>query len=308
MPVTIASTGTFNGASTSAPAGLAAASAAGSAITRNAPAAGDNCATNQYGTGTQASAFTSWDAITGRTIQVWRTYFSGVPPSSITADLQTAATNGIAVAMSFKPTLATTSGGGNSADRSTINSFLASCASFGLVAMCAMYHEPAAEIGNANTYGFTQAYYGPTVRQYYPLVYGGQCGNFTNGNLTTYENYFNTAVTAGAGFDAAVIDYYANGYVAGTRLDTYAAFTDSQGLASFGLWECGLDESVVSQANGTAYWQYLASFFAARAAAGKGVGYITHFSLATPDGTAGFPFSGTDYQIALYDALYDAVG
>jgi hypothetical protein len=335
MPVTILNTGTFNGGGTDSPAAgpaaasaaakqnaatagaaarLAAASAAGAAISRLGPGlVGDQATTDQYGTGTQASAITAWQTATGRTMQVRRVYYSGAPPSSIDANLSADAAAGRAAAISFKPTQATTLGGGSSTDRTTIDSFLSSCVSAGLKAAVCMYHEPVTEIGNASTYAFTQQYYGPTVRTYYPLVYGGQCGDFAHGSLANYQSYYNTAVTAGAAFDTAMVDYYCTAtwtLGSSTLLDGHAAFTDGQGLASFGNWEYGVDEDVVSTTVGTNWWNYMASFYAARAAAGKGIGYLTHFSLLTPDGVAGHPFNNAaaTYEISLFDALWDAVG
>lgn len=330
MPVTIASTGLFNGgvlaglsganaaayavtgpgSGTSASAGLARVTATGQAATvtlGTAGLCGDDCVPSDYGGGTQAAAITDWQSITGRTLQVLRYYYSGLPPSSISTALQALADAGIAVALSFKPTVATTSGGGSSTDRSTINSFLSSCSSYGLNAMVAMYHEPCAELHSASNYGYTQAYYGPTVRSYYPLVFSGQCGDFTCGSLATFESYYSAATTSGATFDTANVDYYAtSGWTLGgsTLMDSFASFTDGQGLSSFGTWEWNLDYdgqgNAISQSVGTAFGNYIASFYSARSSAGKGIGYVTHFSLGT-----GMLASG--WQIPVFDSIWDAV-
>ncbi len=264
---------------------------------------GDNDDNGVYGTGTQASAITAWQGITGRALAVRRVYFPGLPPTAITADLQADADAGRAVALSMKPSTSLVA-----ADRTTIDSFLSDCKSHGLVAQVAMYHEPAQELGSVPTYQGVQNFYGPTVSAYYPLAYCGQCGSGA-GSQANYAAYISGIESL---FGAAAIDFYCNDYLfTGTgspfRPDVFAAaVTDPLGLP-FGIWEMGANEGTQSSADITAYWGYLAGMFAARITAGKPAGYVCHYTKNPPSVNSTPVLYAGSFQVPLYQALADAV-
>jgi hypothetical protein len=167
--------------------------------------------------------------------------------------------------------------------------------------MCSMYHEPVSEGLSVGQYQGMINYYGPTVRQYYPLNYSGQASS-GGGTVANYQTYYMSG-----SFDAASVDYYCANYDAGLLISDYAAVTDADNLP-FGLWEFGVNESGQTQTQGTNFYTYLQSFFTGRLSAGKGNGYISHYTASPPAKLSDPAFATGDYQISLYQSLYDVFG
>lgn len=248
---------------------------------------------------TTAQAITNWTAISGRPLDVRRAYFApGVIPAAITADLQADATAGRKVAMSLKPAL-------DGSDQTALNTFLLSCKNAGLVADVCLYHEPFSEGLTAAQYHSVVSSYGPTVRTYFPYLYCGSSGS--SAATSAYASYY----VSGA-FQKAAVDFYCPAYDGGFRIDSYSVVTDADNLP-FGLWE--FDSSTdptagQTQAQATAYFGYVQSFFAGRVASG-----LTNADLCLFfDATALSPpkdytpiTSSSDYRVALYQAIFDAL-
>src|SRR6266498_4243152 len=247
-----------------------------------------------------AQAITQWEALTGRALNVRREYFAagqyGTGSFLITTDLSADAAAGRKVCLTLRPPYNPTS----STDRTNMATFLDSCKAAGLDADITLWHEPFYSGLTAAQFQAMIAFYGPTVRSRYPLV-------FCTANSAVKNNSENSYYTAGA-FDKVATDYYAQGFASGDTLDAAAAIADSAGLP-FGVWELNASTDAgsgqtVTQA--TDYFAYLQSFFDARDVAGKPSAELLLFNADTLAAQETPITDPADYRLPLWNSLYDA--
>jgi hypothetical protein len=253
------------------------------------------------GAATLAQAITQWQALTGRTMAVRREYYAagvyGTGAFAITTDLTADAAAGRKVCLTLRPPFNPT----NATDRTNIATFLASCKAAGLDMDITLWHEPFFAGLTAAQYIAMINFYGPTVRAQYPLVFG-------TGGSSVQNNNENAYYPGDAAVDKVVTDYYADGYVAGRRLDLPAAPADNAVPPKpFGVWEMNASSSAQTQADGTSYFQYVQSYFTARSVAGKPNAEVLLFNGDT-NATQETPLTDAlDYRLALWQSLADSV-
>jgi len=252
------------------------------------------------GPATLAQAIAQWQAASGRTMGVRREYYGASSfPGAVTADLLADQAAGRKVCLTLRPAYNPVS----AADLAAMTTFLASCKAAGVVMDIALWHEPFYSGLSQAQFQAMIAYYGPAVRQYYPLV-------FVTANSAVLANGEGAYFTAGA-FDKTATDYYAGGYVSGDRLDTTAAIADGASPPlPFGIWELNASTDAVSgqtQVQATNYFGYIKSFFDSRAAQGKANlnGDLLLFN-ADSNAAQETPLTyGGDYRMALWQAQVD---
>lgn len=191
---------------------------------------------------TLQQCISQWQVYVGRPLTVRAQDFTSGIPAAITADLQSDATAGRKVCMSFSPAFNPTT----TSDLNALNTFLNSCKNGGLEAEVALYIDPPNVAGmTASLCIAAYQFYASTIRQYYPLVF--------------VLSAFAAETQAGATFypgDAFVdkistILYGSQYFGSGTRLDTVAALADGASPPKpLGLWN--FNASTVG-ASGTAF-------------------------------------------------------
>lgn len=266
-----------------------------------------------YGTGDSALVTQSkFAALTGRPLTVTRIYFG---PGNIPASLNAAGLAGYVglrkVLLSLKPNFTTLS----SSDLQKVDTFLASCLAGGLVADVSMFHEPAAEGLTAAQYIAGTRFYGPTVRKYYPLMYG-QSAYRTHVDATTNARYY----PGDAWVDKLVYDFYESDFRNyGVTIDSMASIADSASPPKpFGLWEIGVQvagppgagPANPTHAQGTAYFSYIKNYMFERLKAGKTNADVAYFSGVNVAQGWDFTLSSSGpgaYLIPLYQDLFDTL-
>lgn len=216
------------------------------------------------------------------------------------------------VLMSFKPALV---GSGNeAADKAALNTFLADCSAADLDAKVALYHEPDSSAGlTASQYKTMVQYYSATVRTYYPLVYC-KAAYRTHVDPGSPGNYY----PGDAYVDECAYDFYEYDWrLYGQTLDSMAAIADGAGKP-FSAWELGVvvggvggttagSPGKATQAQGTAYMQYVTNYFKTRQAASKPIGDISYYDYVNASANWDHVIQPGTYLAPLYDALYDAL-
>lgn len=288
------------------------------AFTATAPSAGTPGYVGAYvppgplGVSTQAQAISAWQAITSRALPVRRVYFGpagagNAMPSAITTDLQADAAAGRRIAMSLRPPF-------NPVDSSylaKIDTFLKSCHDAGLSADVSLWPEPnnssttADGAMTAALYKAGFAYYAPTVRQYFGAVH---C---TSSYFDQHSDPSHNWYPGDNWVDKIATDIYCSEYDGGVRLDTAAAVADGAAPPKpFGVWETNSSTDPVkgqTQAQSTAFFTYLQSYFTARLAAGKTNADVLLFNSNSNLTQETAITSSSDYRVPLYGALFDAL-
>lgn len=246
-------------------------------------------------------------ALVGRPLDCTRIYFGpGNIPASMAAGGLSQYVGVRKVLMSLKPSFSSLS----NSDLADLDTFLASCKTGGLVADVTMFHEPAAEKLTDAVYKAGIAFYGPTVRKYFPLVYC-QSAYRTHVDKTTNARYY----PGDDQVDKIAYDFYSADFLLyGQKLDAMATIADNASPPKpFGIWEWGVQNNTAggvsadTQAGATSYTNYIISYFTTRLRAGKVNGDISYFD-GTNKGTGwDFSIQASSFMIPLYQALYDAL-
>jgi len=176
------------------------------------------------------SAVTAWTGFTGRPLTARRLYFAlSAFPGAITADLLADAAAGRKVCMTLRPAYNPVS----ATDLAALTAFLASCRAAGLIADVTLWHEPFYQGLSSAQYIAMVNYYGPAVRQYYPLVFVTSADSAQSlGELTYYPG--------DAAVDKVATDLYASEWNSGAVTLAAAATVADNAVPPkpFGLWEC----------------------------------------------------------------------
>lgn len=244
-----------------------------------------------YGTAGWTATLAAFESITGVPLNAARWYAN--TSYSFTGSLVALAAAGTRICLELTPTVA-----GSPADRSAIAAMLDAMLAAGADVRVSLWHEP--NINGLSAADFTSmiAYYGPTVRQRYPLwcVFSGSDCIEANG-------YFPGA----ANCDGVAADCYG---LSTANLDNCADMADNHGLP-LGLWEfntafdLGISPSPVvgaTQAQDVAFLAYVQALFTARIAAGKPVGDILLFTGGSSPASGGGTGTGNFLGTSLSDA------
>jgi hypothetical protein len=278
-----------------APAGAAAAATAG--LPRAATVAGLHGATlllAAFPSGTTwAQAIATWEGYTGTTIKAAKVYYRpGVFPTSIGAQVKTYLNEGIKALLAFKPAFNPPS----QADLAALENSLKMFRAAGLTATVTLWQE-AQNVMSAAQFRRVVHYYGPMIRNYYPVAYDA----FGSAGPSSWTNYY-----PGDSFvDVVAIDYYAPSYLKGITLDVLGRIADSASPAKpFGIWEMGNSAGGVipTQSQMQSYFGYLQSFMAGRLQAGKANAELVWFNGNGVDTIR----SSSDYRVPLWDSLVSA--
>lgn len=243
---------------------------------------------------TWPEAIADWDGYTSTTIKTSKVYYGpGVFPTSITGKMSTFISEGIKALMSFKPAYDPPT----KTDLAALENALAMYQKAGLTATVTLWQE-AQHVMTASQFHRVFAYYGPTIRTYYPLAYNADGSR----KPTSWKQYYPGASLV----DVVAIDYYANSYAKGIRLQAIVAIADDASPAKpFGIWEMGNTGSKKANPPPSVignYFSYLQSLMAGRLQAGKANAEIVWYN---GDGINTIN-SSSDYRVPLWDSLVDA--
>ena len=183
-----------------------------------------------------------------------------------------------------------------SADLAALANTLQMYVNAGLTATVALWPE-AQDVMTASQFHRVVQYYGRTVRQFYPLAYDAAGWR----GPTNWKKYYPGALL----IDVVAIDYYANVYVKGIKLDTIVAIADNASPPKpFGIWEMGNSAGTTSPPPSQikAYFGYLQSLMAGRLRAGKANADIAWYNGNGVNTIS----SSSDYRVPLWDNLVSA--
>jgi hypothetical protein len=232
------------------------------------------------------SLVATWESITSSILSCRRAYYTlgNIPGSAIQAGLDIDAANGNKVLISLQPQYNPVS----QADLDTIAVLLATCTAVGLVADVALWHEPITQGLTSAQYTAMIAYYGPTVRQYYPLVYVQANSDIITSAAAAYY-------PGDANVDKVAVDYYCAGWRSNQYLDIAQQVADGASTPKpFSLWEVGANPSVDNPQQIMGYAQYVAQFMFNRLLAGKTVGDVCWYSSNSRPTSAAIQADSTD--------------
>jgi hypothetical protein len=264
---------------------------------------------SQYGSGTTiATAESNWAAISGEPVNVRRVYWTtggNAMPSAITgpgtgsgngqmADAAAGIKNYIDITPPYNPVSATY--------LAQIATYLSSCKANGLVADVSLWHEPYSQGLTESQFQAMFEYYGPTVREYYPV-----CINLESFN--TQENgegaYF--PGTNNEYVDKVYVDFYASEYFdsSAIRLDAAQAIADDNGLP-FGLGEFNGSTTNQTPTQLDTYFTYVQDYFQTRLSDDKVNADLLLFNDNEPTEEP-YISASTDIRVPYYQAIYAAL-
>ncbi|HEV2374052.1 MAG TPA: hypothetical protein VGS19_18085 [Streptosporangiaceae bacterium] len=242
---------------------------------------------------TFSQAIKLWEGYTGTTIQTSKVYYERNHfPTTIDDRIAALLANGIRGLLCFRPDFNPVSQGNLTRMEATLKLYKQA----GLDAEVTIWQEPQVSKGHpsASRYIAAVAYYGPMIRQYYPLVYDASGAAGPVGWTQYYPGDDQV--------DKVVVDYYGHHYATGERIDAIAAIADSANPPKpFGIWEMGDRSShvrVPTPAEMTAYFQYVQSLMAQRLANGRVNADVTWYN----HGVSAIKGS-SDFRVPLWQRL-----
>jgi hypothetical protein len=252
---------------------------------------------------TYPQAVEEWNCKTGTKMRCWKVYYQlGEFPTRIEDNIKTMIDHNIQALISFKPAITP-----SPTDRAKLARAVEMFDAAGLLAEVCLWQEVGPKDMTASQYHTYVQYYGPTIREHYPLVFDAP-GSQGPDEWAAYD--------PGHGdLDGYAVDFYCSAYIRhGIRLDRLAALA---GRLPVGIWEMGNTSSehfMPTCEQLTEYMEYITSFLSERAASGLPVGSVAWYNgPADPKqsghnqivGTHPNPIAACD--ITAYRKLYDAV-
>ncbi len=242
-----------------------------------------------------------WNTTTGTTMHCWKVYFGDSKfPNTIDDPIKTIIKRDIQALLCFKPSFSPLS----PTDRADLAATLAMYHTAGLNAEVTLWQEVSPKDMTAMDYAGVVSYYGPTVRQYYPLVYNAP-GYLGPGEWQMYD-------PGRLNLDGYAVDFYCGDYInKGYRLDMIAELA---GPLPIGIWEIGnttSDNFFPTDAQLSEFFGYITGFLTGRAASGGAIGSSAWFNGPATAGQSGLnEIAGTNpnplaaRDIALYQKFY----
>ncbi len=242
---------------------------------------------------TWAGAIADWEGYTGTTIKASKVYNRpGAFPVKISNEIRAFIDQGIKALLSFKPAYDPPTKTDLAALRNTLRMYL----NAGLTATVTLWPE-AQDVMTASQFHRVVQYYGRAVRDYYELAYDAAGSR----GPTNWTKYYPGASL----IDVVAVDYYANTYVKGIRLDTLVSLAnDARPAKPFGIWEMGSSNDAVSpsQTQVESYFSYIQSLMAGRLQAGQPNAEIAWYN----GNGVNTIRSSSDYRVPAWDSLVSA--
>lgn len=244
---------------------------------------------------TYEQALVAWNQKTGTDLQCWKIYYQeGEFGTGNDAQVQTMVDGDIQALISVKPSIKP-----SSSDRAALSTLLAGFQRRGLNAQVCLWQEIGPKVMTAAQYHTYVRYYGPAIRQFYPLVFDAP-GHVDPRVWKEYDPGHSQV-------DGYAVDYYGSAYAAGGRLEEMAALAGSLPL---GIWELGntVPPAKPSTSQVQRYLAYVNSFLTRRKNQGLPVGSVAWYNAASQGtlneivGTDLCPWASID--LAAYHQLY----
>lgn len=223
------------------------------------------------------SAANAWTLWTGQSVNCTRHYM-GAPGYSISSDMTEMIAGGTRLLISLTPSVTP-----SFSDYQAIQSFMQALVAAGAVCDVALFSEPFFAGLTSTQYITAVKYYGPAIRQYYPLV-------FNTANSAVLSNSEATYYPGDAFCDKVGTDFYASGFVVGSTLNTIAAVASGASPPKpFTLWEINGSPASTGQTQLQVdnYFAYVISFMQGQQAAGFPIGDICLFNGAPGESVEG---------------------
>jgi len=258
---------------------------------------------------TWSQAVDIWNRTTGTTMQCWKVYFKdGVFPTSIDDQIQTIINRGIEALISFKPVKPGSPPSLQAeVERQALHNTLQMFKGAGLMAQVCLWQEIRPADMNPTEYHQLVRFYGPTVQNFYPLIYdvGGYLGP---ANWQAYD-------PGQAQLDGYAIDFYGGDFInKGYTLDMFAPLA---GDLPIGVWEVGntaFAGFMPTPDQLKAFMDHIKNFLTKRLASGLPVGDVAWFNGPSDASESGQnEIAGTNpnplapEDITLYDQIYTAI-
>jgi hypothetical protein len=220
---------------------------------------------------TYQQAVRLWNKTTGTTMRCWKVYYQLRQfPTSIDARLQAIIDNGIQALVSFKPTI-DTKGPHAAADRASLAAAVKMFHKHGMRAEVCLWQEVGPKDMTAGQYHEYVAYYGPVIRDYFPLVFDAP-GYQGPAEWAKYDPGHHL-------LDGYAVDFYCGDYINhGIRLEKIMGLA---GRLPVGLWEIGntaSDKFVPTVDDVNEYMGYITSTLSERLATGLPVGSVAWYN------------------------------
>jgi hypothetical protein len=216
-------------------------------------------------------ALKQWDAVTGTKSRCWKVYFQlGEFPTTIDAELHTILEHGIQALISFKPAIDTKSAQAKE-DRTKLRTAVKMLHRHNLIAEICLWQEVGPKDMTAKQYHEYVAFYGPVIREHYPLVFDAP-GYQGPAEWAAYD-------PGHSQLDGYALDTYCSDFTRkGIRLDPLLKLA---GNLPVGVWEIG------NTASGTftpthkelnKYMDHITSTLSNRLASGLPVGSVAWYN------------------------------
>jgi hypothetical protein len=252
-------------------------------------------------------ALKKWDTVTGTKSRCWKVYFQlGEFPTSIDAELGTIIDHGIQALISFKPAIDTTSSQAMQ-DHKELRAALKMLTKNKLKAEVCLWQEVGPKDMTAAQYHKYVAFYGPLIRDYYPLVFDAP-GSQGPAEWAAYD-------PGHSQLDGYALDTYCSDYTRKhIRLDPLLKLA---GKLPVGVWEIGNTANAnftPTPAQLTSYMNHITSTLSNRLASGLPVGSVAWYNGPANKKQSGqneivgqHPCALAPTDIADYQKLYAAV-
>ena len=274
------------------------------------PAGGQSWVTGAYldqgnmGVSSISAAISQFAGFTGISVPVVR-YYLAESDWTYYADMAWCAANGVKMVITLRPAYNPVS----ATDLSNMAGLLSTMKTAGLVADIALWHEPYYEGLTSAQFIAMFQYYGPTVREYYPVVFCTAASSVQNPGENENSYY------PGNGYvDKIATDLYCYSWIpadGGSTLDDAAAIANQASPPMpFGLYELNTSTDPTNgqtQAQADAFFAYIQAYFTGRHQAGLPNSDILIFNQGEiPDNETLVLTSSSDYRIALFQDIYTA--
>ena len=208
-----------------------------------------------------AAGNTLWQSWTGTSVPAAR-YYLALSTFGIQGDMTAMIAAGTKICLTIRPAYNPVS----STDLASLTTLLQNLTAAGAVVDVALWHEPFYQGLSSAQFISMVEYYGPTVRQYYPLVFVPNVASLATHNEGAYY-------PGDAWIDKICVDCYDSQYKDGQNLTAAEAIADGAWPPKpFGIWEfngCTDPATGQSQTDVTTFFSYIQTFMTARLAAGK---------------------------------------
>jgi hypothetical protein len=176
-----------------------------------------------------AAAMAAWGSWTGVPLAAVRDYSNGLSDFTLHSRYTQETAGGAKLCLDLKPAFSPVSAG----DLASLQALLAGLQALGVTCEISLWHEPYYNGLTAAQYIAMIQYYGPAVRQYYPLVFCTSLSAVANNGENSYY-------PGDAWVDKIATDFYAVNYVNGYSLDLAASIANNaRPPKPFALWEFG---------------------------------------------------------------------